>query len=112
MLDCNLPKDMSKMSELEIVITELRNTAANINDIADTLYKMFRGTKAQTKAEPERKLPTLEEVRAILAEKSRDGYTAEVRNLLQKYGANKLSEISQEYYPALLRDAEVLGNAD
>lgn len=103
---------MSKMSELEIVVTELRNAAANINDIADTLYKMFSGTKTQAKADPEHKLPTLEEVRAVLAEKSRQGHTVEVRTLLQKYGANKLSEITQEHYPALLIDAEVIGNAN
>ncbi len=100
---------MSKMSELEIVVTELRTTAANINDIADTLYKMFCGQKV---SKPEPKLPTLEEVRAVLAEKSRQGHTAEVRALLQKYGADKLSGISQEHYPALLKDAEVLANAD
>lgn len=62
---------MSKMSELEIAVTGLRNAAANINDIAYTLYKMFSGTKTTKTAEPEHKLPTLEDVRAVLAEKSR-----------------------------------------
>lgn len=103
---------MSKMSEMEMVVTELRNIAANINDMADSLYKLFSGSKTKTKAEPEIKIPTLEEVRAVLAEKSRQGYTAEVRGLLNKYGANKLSKISAEHYIALLTDAEVLGNAD
>lgn len=102
---------MSKISEMELIVTELRNAAANINDIADTLYKMFSGTKTQAKTEPASKILTLEEVRAVLADKSRQGHTAEIRTLLQKYGANKLSEISPENYPALLAEAKVIGNA-
>lgn len=50
----------------------------------------------------------LEDVRAVLADKSRMGHTAAVRDLLTKYGASKLSEIDLEKYPALLKDAEML----
>ena len=60
---------------------------------------------------PHPKAITLEEVRAVLAEKSHDGFTAEVRELLQKYGAAKLSGIDPVNYAALLEDAEVLGDA-
>lgn len=58
--------------------------------------------------EPEEKPLTLEEVRAVLAEKSRSGHTEEVRELLNKHGADKLSEIDPAEYPALLAEAEVL----
>ena len=51
---------------------------------------------------------TLEQVRAVLAEKSHDGKTEAVRELLQKYGAPKLSAVDPKHYPALLKDAEVL----
>ena len=54
---------------------------------------------------------TLEEVRAVLAEKSHDGFTKEIRELLEKYGAPRLSEIDPANYAALMKDAEVLGNA-
>ncbi len=64
--------------------------------------------KKTVKAEPEEKPLTLEEVRAVLAEKSRAGHTAEVKELLNKHGADKLSEIDPSEYPALLADAEVL----
>lgn len=57
---------------------------------------------------PEEKPLTLEEVRAVLAEKSRAGHTAEVKALLTKHGADKLSDIDPAKYPALLADAEVL----
>ena len=66
-----------------------------------------KDTKA-AKQEPEEKPLTLEEVRAVLAEKSRSGHTEEVRTLLNKHGADKLSEIDPAEYPALLAEAEVL----
>lgn len=60
------------------------------------------------KQEPEEKPLTLEEVRAVLAEKSRSGHTEEVRELLNKHGADKLSEIDPAEYAVLLAEAEVL----
>ncbi len=66
-----------------------------------------KDTKA-AKQEPEEKLLTLEEIRAVLAEKSRSGHTEEVRELLAKHGADKLSEIDPAEYAALLAEAEVL----
>lgn len=51
---------------------------------------------------------TLEQVRGILADKSRSGKTEEVRAIIQKYGADRLSGIDPKYYPAVLADAEVL----
>jgi len=53
---------------------------------------------------------TLEEVRKVLAKLSRDGFTANVRDLLNKHGASKLSEISPDKYGALLDDARKLNN--
>ena len=64
--------------------------------------------KPAAKQEPEEKTLTLEEVRAVLAEKSRSGHTEEVRALLNKHGADKLSEIDPAEYAALLAEAEVL----
>jgi hypothetical protein len=65
--------------------------------------------KAAKKENPKPELK-LEDVRAVLAEKSRAGHTAEVRDLLQKYGAEKLSAVDPANYEALLKDAEVIGN--
>ena len=94
---------MSKMSKMEANIRELRDIASSINDIANWLTGAFSGS--------EEAAPAPEEVRAILAEKSRDGFTAQIRDLLLKYGAKKLSEIDPVSYKALVADAEVLGNA-
>ena len=44
----------------------------------------------------------------MLADKSQQGLTAEVRVLLEKYGAQKLSQIDPVQFSALLADAEKL----
>lgn len=59
----------------------------------------------------EKKEVTLEEVRTKLANLSRNGHTKEVKALLLKYGADKLSAIDKDKYEALLADAEEIGNA-
>ena len=59
----------------------------------------------------EKPVITLEQVRGVLAGKSRDGYTAEVRAIITRHGANRLSEIKPEDYAAVLKEAEELGNA-
>ena len=97
---------MGKLSELDMVIKDLRNASATILEVADTLAEMFGGKPEEEVA------PTLEVVRAVLAEKSRTGHTAEVRSLLEKYGATKLSQIDPANYKALLADVEVITDAD
>ena len=109
-------KEMSKMAEMDQTIRELRDAAAAINSAADWLYQMFSGsedepasdTTPEVKPEPEKKPLALEDVRAVLADKSRAGHTAEIRELLQKYGANKLSAVDPSHYEALLKDVEAL----
>ena len=51
---------------------------------------------------------TLEQVRAKLADLSRSGKQAEVKALLNKLGAKKLTEVPEEKYPELMREAEVI----
>ena len=51
---------------------------------------------------------TLEEVRAKLALLSQKGKEKQVKELIRKFGANKLTEVSADNYEALLKDAEGL----
>ncbi|MDO5714769.1 MAG: hypothetical protein Q4Q07_10085 [Tissierellia bacterium] len=69
--------------------------------------KQINGQMTIKEAKEEKAL-SLEEVRKILADKSRLGFTAEIRELLQKHGAKKLSEIEPSKYKALLDDVEKL----
>ena len=73
---------MSKMSDMAMTIEELRNAAAAINEAANWLAAQFSSdadatpvAEAKTEKKPEL---TLEEVRAVLAEKSRAGHTATI----------------------------------
>ena len=105
---------MGKISELDMAIRDLRSAAATINDVADTLAEVFStesADEAPDAAAPAEAALTLEQVRAVLADKSRKGHTAEIRALLQKYGASKLSGIDPVHYRALLADVEVLTDA-
>lgn len=74
------------------IAAELRKAASIITEVADSL------------AAP--KALTLEEVRAVLAEKSRAGHTAKVREILLRHGSPKLSGIDPKEYEAMLREAE------
>ena len=106
---------MCNTSELALVIEELRNVAAALCSVADNLSTLFADqtvkstTPTQTLQKAEKPL-TLEAVRAVLADKSRNGHTADIRALLEKHGATKLSEIDPDKYAALLADAEALCN--
>ena len=102
---------MSKTSEMALTIEELRKCAAAISDAANWLAEQFSGNEPEPEAAPVEPVLTLEAVRAVLAEKSRAGYTAQIRSLLQKYGADKLSGVDPANYKALLADAEELNNA-
>ena len=106
---------MGKFSELDLAIKDLRSAAATINEVANTLAEMFSTAstdEAPAAAAPAEPVLTLEQVRAVLADKSRMGFTAEIRALLQKYGAAKLSGIDPAHYKALVADAEVLGDGN
>jgi len=59
---------------------------------------------------PEPVIPkvTLEDVRKVLAAKSKEGKTSMVRDLLKSHEAAKLSEIPTDLFPVLLKEAEAL----
>lgn len=102
---------MSKMSEMAVTIEELRKCAAAISDSANWLAEQFSGDEPVPETAPAEPVLTLEAVRAVLAEKSRAGFTAQIRSLLQKYGADRLSGVDTENYKALLADVEGLTDA-
>jgi len=106
---------MSKIKLLLDVVTDLRSLADSLQAVADAMAgnEPVNASQPETPTqvptqEPEEKTVTLEQVRAVLAEKSHDGFTAEVRALLEKYGASKLSQINPSKYADLLVEAEAL----
>lgn len=114
---------MGKMKELSIVLDKLKKCGETLVQISEDLRNIFSDTSeaepvtpvkedAQPKNKPETKTPEIkkEQVRAVLAEKSRAGFTQEIKELLKKYGANKLFEVDPSDYEALLQEAEVLAH--
>ena len=102
---------MSKVKLLLDVVEDLRSLADSVQAVADAMLQNEPTVDAEPKEPVPKKELTLEEVRAILGEKSRAGFTTEIQALLKKYGAPKLSGINPKHYEALLRDVEVLKDA-
>lgn len=107
---------MGKVNEFSQLIEELKRCGNTLIDISEDLKNLFSGsedtkTKTAEKASKEEKTLSLEDVRAVMADKSRKGYTAEVKALLTKRGVNRLSDIDPKEYAALLAEVEVIGNA-
>lgn len=115
---------MSRIKLLLDVVEDMRSLADSIQAVCDAMASVDvpetpakqteapaeqpkKAVKGKAAKEPE---ITLEQVRGVLAEKSQLGFTAEVRELIRKYGADKLSGIAPEHYAAVLKDAEVLGD--
>lgn len=106
---------MSKIKLLLDVVEDMRRLADSLSTIADSLQgntpdpdqevTSSEEIKPQKHTEP---AITIEQVRAVLADKSGEGKTNEVKALLYKYDAGKLSGVKPEDYPALLEEARKL----
>lgn len=64
--------------------------------------------KEQPTPEQKTEPVTFVQLRSRLSEISRSGHTAEVKELIAKYGASKLSDIAESDYAAVLAEAEGL----
>jgi len=62
----------------------------------------------QSKTEEPKDPISIEQIRAVLAEKSQSGKQPQVKALITKYGAMKLTDIDQVKYSELLKEAEEL----
>ena len=124
---------MSKMSELSQVLdemiacgegmikaanaikdifssTEEAPAKAETNEVKETAEKASEAETVKAPAEPAPSY-TKEDVRGVLAAKSAAGFKKEVKDLLEKFGAQQLKQVKPEDYAALLKEAEVIGNA-
>ncbi len=105
---------IEKCSESLIAVSEQMNFIAKTT--AEILAELKKDSgkpapKVEKKQEPAKeKTLSLTEVRKILADKSRAGFTAEIKQILIYHGAEKLSEIAPSEYTALVADVEGLGN--
>ena len=132
---------MGTMSEISALLDEVKSCGNTLLCVASELRELISSKEPDAEEQPKAKTTTrrkkskleetqpsdtaavekvpqetpkpvtLDEVRAALAEKSRAGYTADVKALIAKYGADKLSDVDPANYVALLQESEVIGNA-
>lgn len=98
----------------------LLEVAENMRSLADSIQAFCEAGKSEeppetfVKEEPaaapekEEKPIPMETVRGILADKSREGHTAEVRAIIQKHGADRLSGLDPKDYASVISEAEAL----
>lgn len=87
---------------MQNVAEKLMNLSDALKDLAESLKDACPPAKFE---EPE---ISMEEVRGILADKSRAGHTEEIRAILKKYGADRLSAADPKDYFAIAKEAEEL----
>ena len=87
---------------------DAENLASSIGVLLKALESDEEVPKEGEEVKQEEKTYEIEDVRKILADKSRLGHTAKIRKLLEKYGAKKLSEIEPSNYKDLVADVEKL----
>lgn len=121
---------MSRMSELSQVLDEMIACGEGMIKATNAIKDIFSSTEEtpeKTETMPTKKsnkapetakaeeapepIYTKDDVRAVLASKSAAGYKKEVKELLEKYGAQQLKQVNPDDYAALLKEAEVIGNA-
>ena len=102
---------MSKMSELSQVLDEMIACGEGMIKAANALKDIFSSTEEAPAVPESAPSYTKEDVRGILAAKSAAGFKKEVKELLEKYGAQQLKQVDPKDYAALIKEAEVIGNA-
>lgn len=92
----------------EKITSEYLNTFETIYDPAEDEPQAAEAPKEQPTPKQEEATVTFVQLRSRLSEISRSGKTAEVKELIAKYGASKLSDITESDYSAVLAEAEGL----
>lgn len=96
------------MSRIKLLM-EVKEDAENLASSVGSLLAALESDEEKEEMKIEdNKSYKLEEVRKVLADKSRLGFTGAIKNLLEKHGATKLSEIDPSKYKDLLADVEKL----
>ena len=106
---------MSKTNNLSLLFDELIEHGEAIVEIAKEIKNMFseEPTALPEKTETKKPEPTtlsFTDLRAKLAEKSREGFTAEIKAILNSHGAEKLSAIQPADYETVLKEVEALSH--
>lgn len=92
----------------EKITSEYLNTFETIYDPAEDEPQAAETPKEQPAPEQKTETVTFVQLRSRLSEISRTGHTQEIKELITRYGADKLSDIAEADYAAVLAEAEGL----
>jgi dihydropteroate synthase len=109
---------MSRIKLLLDVVNDMESLTESLRTLANAIASDEPSAESEEKpstqevqeVKPAVKAISVEDVRAVLTPISQSGKTAQVKALLIKRGANRLSDIDPSKYESLLADAEVLAN--
>ena len=108
---------MDKVKLVLDVIQKLLKVAEDLKNLSESVQSVCtvvsEGLSPEEEQEQEQeqiedKSVEFEKVRGVLANKSREGHTAKIKEIIKKYGADKLSEVDPKEYPAILKEVEGL----
>lgn len=108
-------KVINALSALTAALQEL--TQQTTDGYLNTFETIYNPEKDEPQAEAPKEQPTQKneeatvtfvQLRSRLSEISRNGHTAEIKELIAKYGADRLSDVAESDYVALLAEAEGL----
>lgn len=111
---------MSKTKELSQVLDELIACGEGLIKAANAIREILpdapepeaqpavKEEATTAPAEEPQKKYSFADVRKAFSAKSHAGYTEQVKALITRYGAAKLSGVKEEDYPALMADLEAI----
>ena len=99
--------DMNKMKEISQALADIAACGEYLTQLANSTRELLE-EKAEPAREEQPKKYTFAEVRKAFSAKSHEGYTEQVKALITQYGAEKLSAVKEEDYPAIMKDLEAI----
>ena len=97
------------MSRMKMYL-QVQEDAQNLVDSLNVLLSSMNSDDPVEDVEEEIHPVSIEAIQMFLAEKSRDGFTSEIRSLIQQFGSSKLSELDPKVYPDLWKAVEELAD--
>ena len=110
---------MSAMNDLDLKLKELDEQLDRLAEAVEEGHQLVKAIRQQVSGnnEPQaageqpKRDPVQDKVtvRQMLAEKCTEGYTNQIKDLLQKFDAKKLSDVDPKDYEDLYYSAEAIG---
>ena len=103
---------MSAMNDLDLQLKEAENQLDQAKDTIQSIRKLLASNQDAAPCDGQPKRDQVEDkvtARKLLAKKSPEGYPPQVKALLHKFGAKKLSDVDPKDYKNLYYSAEGLG---